>query len=202
LCRLLVEDEWSEITRGRSLSINGGPMWFMSSESDRGTIWDRAGQLGRSGECNMGTVRVICFHVRSSEGGSPHLCHLRTMSAEPWGTSIDYVLVHMGFMGSHKFSSFDGHRVVRYPILPTGCTLGWCVGHPWMPIEVLRGRHALGWGRTRFDSSIVILNCCHLWCLREPRVSCCQVLPLQDVYWFKSPRHSQIWVRLNCCVQT
>jgi hypothetical protein len=56
----------------------------------------------------MGRVRVACFHVQSSEDGSPRLCQLRTASVEPCGTTIYYVLVHTGFMGSHKLSSFDG----------------------------------------------------------------------------------------------
>jgi hypothetical protein len=29
----------------------------------------------------------------------------------PIATSIDYVLAHTVFMGSHKLSSFDSHRV-------------------------------------------------------------------------------------------
>jgi hypothetical protein len=28
LCRLSVEDEWSEPAHDRALSIDGGPMWF------------------------------------------------------------------------------------------------------------------------------------------------------------------------------
>jgi hypothetical protein len=44
---------------------------------------DRAGQLGESGEYWMGRVRVVCFHVQSSEGGSPRLCQLRTVSVGP-----------------------------------------------------------------------------------------------------------------------
>jgi hypothetical protein len=51
--------------------------------SDRflvGSMWDRAGQLGESGEYRMGMVRVICFHFQSSEGGSPRLCRLRIAS--------------------------------------------------------------------------------------------------------------------------
>jgi hypothetical protein len=84
-------------------------LWFLFS--DRGTILDQVGQLGESGEYPMGSVRVVCFHVQSSEGGSSCLCRLRTMSVGPLGTSIDYILAHMGFMGTHKLSSFDGHRV-------------------------------------------------------------------------------------------
>jgi hypothetical protein len=55
----------------------------------------------------MGRVRVVYFHVWSSECGSPHLCRLGTMSVGPCGTSIDYILAHTGFMGSRKLSRFD-----------------------------------------------------------------------------------------------
>jgi hypothetical protein len=68
------------------------------------------GQLGESGEYRMGKVRVVCFHVRSSEGGSPCLCRVRTERLAPMN-KIDYVLAHMGFMGSRKLSRFDGYRV-------------------------------------------------------------------------------------------
>jgi hypothetical protein len=36
------------------------------------------GQLGESGECRMERLRVICFHIQSSKGGSSRLCQLRT----------------------------------------------------------------------------------------------------------------------------
>jgi hypothetical protein len=55
----------------------------------------------------MGRVGVVYFLVRSSEGGSPHLCLLRTDRLD-LVNKIDYVLVHTGFMWSHKLSSFDG----------------------------------------------------------------------------------------------
>jgi hypothetical protein len=41
------------------------------------------GQLGRSGEYQMGRLRVVYFHIRSSEGGSPLLCRLRTDRLAP-----------------------------------------------------------------------------------------------------------------------
>jgi hypothetical protein len=55
----------------------------------------------------MGRVRVVYFHIQSSEGGSPRLCRLRTDRLAPVN-EIDYVLAHTGFMGSRKLSSFDG----------------------------------------------------------------------------------------------
>jgi hypothetical protein len=74
-------------------------------------MWDRVRQLGESGEYQMGRVRVVYFHIRSSEGASPRLCLLRTESVGPPATSIDYVLMHAGYMEPHKLSSFDDHRV-------------------------------------------------------------------------------------------
>jgi hypothetical protein len=55
----------------------------------------------------MGRVRVVCFHVQSSEGGNPHLYRLRTDHLASVN-KIDYVLAHTGFLGSCKLSSFDG----------------------------------------------------------------------------------------------
>jgi hypothetical protein len=55
----------------------------------------------------MRRVRVVYFYIRSSKGGSPHLCQLRTDHLAP-GKKFDYALAHTGFMGSLKLSSFDG----------------------------------------------------------------------------------------------
>jgi hypothetical protein len=65
------------------------------------------GQLEESGEYRTGRLRVVCFYIRSSEGGSPRMCRLRIDRLAPVN-KIDYVLAHMGFMESHKLSSFDG----------------------------------------------------------------------------------------------
>jgi hypothetical protein len=69
---------------------------------------DRAGQLGESGEYRMGSSESGLHDIQSSEGGSPRLCRLRTMSVGPPATSIDYLLTHTCYMGLHKPSSFDG----------------------------------------------------------------------------------------------
>jgi hypothetical protein len=42
------------------------------------------------------------------------LCRLRTASATPCKTNIDYVLTHTRFTRSRKLSSFDDRRVGRY----------------------------------------------------------------------------------------
>jgi hypothetical protein len=85
-------------------------LWL--SLSDCGTIWNPVGQFGESGEYQMGRVRVADFHIWSFEGGSPRLSQsmidqLALMS------KLDYVLAHIGFMVSHKLSSFDDHWVGR-----------------------------------------------------------------------------------------
>jgi hypothetical protein len=72
------------------------------------------GQLGVSGEYQTERLRVVYFHIRSSEGGSPCLCQLRTDRLASVN-KIDYVLAHTGLMGSHKFSSFDGRGVGQHP---------------------------------------------------------------------------------------
>jgi hypothetical protein len=69
----------------------------------------------------MGRTVSSCFHVRCSEGGSPRLSQLRTDHLTPV-SKFDYVLAHMGFMGSCKLSSFDYHQVRQYPTIPLGCT--------------------------------------------------------------------------------
>jgi hypothetical protein len=70
----------------------------------------------------MGSLRVACFHVKSSEGGRPCLSWLRTDHLAPV-SKFDHVLAHTGFMVSRKLSSFDSHRVGRYPTIHPGCTL-------------------------------------------------------------------------------
>ena len=78
VCRLSVEDEWSKANRDRALSIDGGPMWFKSS--DRFVVNLRPGGATRGKVENIGWEgrREECCHVRSSEGGSPRLSRLRT----------------------------------------------------------------------------------------------------------------------------
>jgi hypothetical protein len=165
-------------TCDKALSIDGVLCGLQFLLSKCGTIWDRSGQLGESGEYQMGRVRVVCFHVRSSKGGSPHLCQLRATSFGPWGTSIDYVLAHTGFMGSCKLSSFDGHRVGR--CLTSLTDVHW--DSVWAthggPTRLYHERHAIGWGRTQPDSLIVNAKGGHSWCLHGLRVSCCQVISL------------------------
>jgi hypothetical protein len=98
---------------------------------------------------------VTCFHVWSSECGNPHLCRLRTTSVGPCCNKHWLYTGACEIYGFRKLSSFDGHWVGRYLTSLHGCIMGWCSGHPLMPIEVILWKTALGWGRTRsrlFDS--------------------------------------------------
>jgi hypothetical protein len=70
---------------------------------------DWAGQLGESAEYQMGRSESGLHDIQSSEGGSPCLCQLRTVSVGPPAASNDYVLTHAGYMGPRKPSSFDDH---------------------------------------------------------------------------------------------
>jgi hypothetical protein len=84
---------------------------FVSNGFLIGFTRDRSRQLVESEEYRMGKSESGLHDIQSSEGGSPHMCRLRTVSVRPLATSIDYVLAHMGYIGPRKPSSFDGHRV-------------------------------------------------------------------------------------------
>jgi hypothetical protein len=145
-------------------------------------------------EYRMERSRRGLFLCSKLRGGSPSLSRLRIASVEPWGTSIDYVLTHMRFMRSHKFSSFDGRWVGWYPTIPLGyirdsvsathgCPLRYRVEH------MHYGKVGPAW---LFDSHH------ELW---PPMVSLwtmCVVLlgffPCKVVNWFESPWHHQKWV--------
>jgi hypothetical protein len=63
-------------------------------------------------------------------GGSPHLCRLRPTSVGSEWASSDYVLAHMGFMGSCKCSSFVCFWDESYSTIPHGCLEGIVHGPP------------------------------------------------------------------------
>jgi hypothetical protein len=56
----------------------------------------------------------LCIELR---GGSPRLYQLMTDRLAP-ESKFDYVLMHTGFIGSHKLSTFNGRRVGRYLTSP------------------------------------------------------------------------------------
>jgi hypothetical protein len=54
-----------------------------------GSIRDRVGQLGESGEYQMERVRVVWIINSELQGGSPRLCRITTASVVPPATSIE-----------------------------------------------------------------------------------------------------------------
>jgi hypothetical protein len=148
--------------------------WFyVDYVSDRicNFMWDQARQLGESGEYMMGRVRVVCFHIWSSEGGSLRLCRLRTECLTPVN-KIDFVLMHTGLWGPANLVASTVTELDD--TLPCLMYVHW--DSVWAThgclLRLSRGRHALGRGRTRPDSLIVIMKGGHSWCLQGSRVSC------------------------------
>jgi hypothetical protein len=159
-------------------------------------MWDRAEQLGESGE-----YRFYVVHIRSFKGGSPRLCRLRTTSVGPccnkhwvvywriqdlWGP-VNLVALTVAELDDTVLYFTDDIGIV---FGPRTTHRGFCV----------EDDTRVWW--TRLNYLIVIMKCGHSCCLRGSRVSCCQVDTLQGDYWFESPRHPQIWMRLVHCVQT
>jgi hypothetical protein len=139
-------------------------------------MWDRTGQLGESGEYRTWRLRVVCFHIRSFEGGSPRLCRLRTASVGPccnkhwvvywrirdlWGPTnlvaltvakLDdtplYFIMTLGTVGPAQL--FDSHHE-RWPlVLPSWLTcvmlLGWYLTRLYYIDSNLRDTLGYGWG--------------------------------------------------------
>jgi hypothetical protein len=66
LCRLSVEDEWSETTHDRALSINGGPMWFKWNDHNYWHNLRLGGAIRRQWRIPDGNVRgrsVVMFEA-------------------------------------------------------------------------------------------------------------------------------------------
>jgi hypothetical protein len=178
--RSAVEVEWQiPLVRVRAFI----PYWFAWNDLRIGT--DGRWFNMRLGEATRGKwripderVRVVYFYIRTFEGSSHHLCRLRTDHLAPM-SKFDFVLTHTWFMGCRKLSSFDGRWVGRHsttlvvmytrivympPTDSLECSIAWktCTRARW----------------ARLNCLIVVMNCGRSWCLREPRVSCCQVVTL------------------------
>jgi hypothetical protein len=128
----------------------------------------------------MGRSESGLFSYSKLQGGSPRLSWLRIASVGPPAISVDYVLTH---------------RVWTIPYLAS-----WMIRRDsarathGLPDEVFAWKMALGWGRTRPDSLIVIAKGSHSSWLTCVVLS--DYFPLKDDYWFESLRHPWIWVKL------
>jgi hypothetical protein len=106
--------------------------------------------------------------------GSPCMCRLRTVLVRPCEISIDYVLMHTGFMGPRKLNNFGSHRVGQSLTSPTvmyirivyvpptdspACAIAWKM-----------------YTRKRWDLTRLFDRCCELWPLMVPSRLMCVVL--------------------------
>jgi hypothetical protein len=161
---------------------------------------------GRSDRVIRGKWRILDEKVESGlmsdlelQGGSP-ACVDWGPIVWPWWTRLSCVQTHTRFMGSRKFSSLivvelddtlprftDDIGIVFEP--PTD-----------YPSRFSRGRRhegEVGPGPTLWQSMRKVVLVIPVWFT-------CVMLSgyflLQGDYWFESPRHPQIWVRLvRCC---
>jgi hypothetical protein len=119
----------------------------------------------------------VCFHVRSSEGGSPRMCWLRIASVRHWGININYVLAHTGLWGPTNLVALTVAELDDTP--PYLTDVQWdSVG---APTDAHQGTAWKTCTRVRWawlNSLIVVMNYGHSWCLRGSRVLCCQVISL------------------------
>jgi hypothetical protein len=102
----------------------------------------------------------------------------------------------MGFMGSRKLSSFDGCWVGRHHIVLHGWHCDSVRATHGLPGEVFTWKMTLGYGgpgSTLWWSmwkvvtrDTCVVHVCHV----------IRLFPLQGDYWFESPRHPRIWVKL------
>jgi hypothetical protein len=141
--------------------------------------------------------------------GSLHLCRLRTVSFWPWWQALICTDRMSSFLGSGKPSRFCNYFFEPY--LPAS---RWFVGGgmrvptTMARLDDPRGQDLMPGARAQ----VWLSRDLRMIVVRETReakcMMCYYILPLQGVYRFESPRHSQIWVitcpllssrSMSCC---
>jgi hypothetical protein len=144
-----------------------------------GIIWDQAGQLGENGKYWIGRRMSGLIWYSELQGGSPRLCQLRPVSVGSEWTSFE--------LCSGVYGIFWGPtNLLASTVIELDDTLPYLMGDTRDSAWATHGvsAEAYVWKTctrvrwARFDSLIVVVNCCHSWCLRGPRVSCCRVISL------------------------
>jgi hypothetical protein len=123
----------------------------------------------------MRRLRVVCFYVRSSEGGSPRLCRLRTDRLAPlnkiklctdtheiYGDPANIIASTVAELDDTPLYFMDDIGIVWGP--PTDAR--------WGIMWKTRTRVRWDW----LDSLIVIVKRGHSCCLRGSHVSCCWII--------------------------
>jgi hypothetical protein len=140
------------------------------------------GQLGESGEYQMGRSESGPFDIQSFDGGSSCLCRLRIDRLAPV-SKFHYVLAHKGHMESHKLSSIDGRRVGQSLTSPIVMYAGIVYEPPTDSPACGIMWKSYTWERC---SPARLFDCCHeLWPLVSPSWLTCVMLsgyfPYKDV---------------------
>jgi hypothetical protein len=133
-------------------------------------------------------MRVVWCQIWSSEVIAP-TCVDWGLIVWPWWIRLSCVVMHTGFMGSHKLSSSDGRWVGRHPTVLYGWHWDSVLATHGLPGEVFAWKTALGsmWKVVTRDTCVV--QVCHV----------VRLFPLQGHYWLESLWHCRIWVKLVCC---
>jgi hypothetical protein len=142
-----------------------------------GFMLDQAGQLGESGEYQMGRLRVVCFYIRSSEAGSPRLWWLITDHLAPVNKIELCTDAYVIYRDPANVVASTVAELDNTPLYFTD-DIGTVWGPPtdaWWGIA-WKTCTRIWWAR--LDSLIVIVNCGHSYCLHGSCVSCCQVISL------------------------
>jgi hypothetical protein len=154
-------------------------MWLKWIYGNIGTIGDRAGQLGENGEYWMGKKGSGLIWYSELQGGSHCLCRLRPASVGSEWTSFELCTgTYRIFWGpANLLASMVAELDDTLPYL-TGDTRysAWATHGVSTKAYVWKTCTRVRWAR--LDSLTVIVNCCHSWYLRDPRVLCCQVISL------------------------
>jgi hypothetical protein len=164
-----------------------------------GIIGDRVEQLGKNEDYCMGRKGSGLIWNSELQGGSPHLCQLRTDRLAPvskfelctgayrilWGpvnwvalcvTETEAVLPYI--TGVHRDSAWATHGMYAEAYVWKTCT-------------------SMRWA--------LIISLIVLWtiatCGALPACMCrvVRLLPLQGLNWLESPWYPRIWVTLACC---
>jgi hypothetical protein len=153
-------------------------MWLKWIYGNVGIIGDWAGQWGEYGEYWMGRNGSGLIWYSELQDGISCLCRLRTDRS---------ALVSMFVLCTGTYGIlWDPSNLLASTVVELDDTLPYLMddtqGSAWATHGVSAEAYAwktctrVRWAR--LDSLIVIVNCCHSWCLCGPRVSCCQVITL------------------------
>jgi hypothetical protein len=154
-------------------------MWLKWIYENVDIIGDRAGQFGESGEYWMGRKGHGLIWNSELQWGSPRLCRLRPASVGFEWTSFELctdayeIFWGLANLVASSVAELDDTRPYLMGVTRDSA---WATHGVSAEANTWKTCTRVRWAR--LDSFIVVMNCCHSWCLSGPRVSCCQVISL------------------------